>query len=190
MSEINGPDALIIALNSIYIHIFIAIFVSIAVTIAASPLTVFRKVDAKDRSAKVYLKDAIGTLQYAISFAIFGIVCAYFLKLGININDKAAGNELAKTFATPFISLLTAGVAYAAKNTRTEISSNGTLLGVICFLLSCVISYETVINQTFISHEILAAEKIVGDGEISEADNRIPPPIFNLEPNSETKDPD
>lgn len=79
---------------------------------------------------------------YCGAFALFGMATAYFLSLGLNATTGDT-NSLLNSFLTPFISLLTGGVAFAASKTREEIGRNALVVGVACFLLTCIFSYQT-----------------------------------------------
>jgi hypothetical protein len=83
---------------------------------------------------------------YCGAFSMFGVATAYFLSLGLSAASDS-GNTMVASFVTPFVSLLTGGVAFAAAKSRAQVTSNELVLGVACFLLSCILSYQTFSGQ-------------------------------------------
>lgn len=151
VSEIGGGTALYYAASVLWIHFVIVLLVAVVLTAfglfanAASGRSV---AGSQKGFGQILSEEGLDIFLYCSAFATFGIVTAYFLKLGLDPLSESNQNSLAQTFATPFISLLTAGVAYFAAKNRAEIAGNNLVLGVIGFLLACMLSYQTVLEQT------------------------------------------
>lgn len=120
-------------------YLFVHGLIIVLVTVAAVSL-------ARFAAAKGDEPGRLDLGAYCGAFATFGVATSYFLSLGLNA-ASASGNSLLQTFVGPFISLLTAAVAYAASKSRDQLAKNDLVLGVTCFLLSCILSYETFNGQ-------------------------------------------
>jgi hypothetical protein len=153
IAPLTGPEAFLAAVGDMYVHFLIVIGIAVAMAafaVAADMLAV-RK-DAAG-SAKSFLQrlrfDAVDYALYCGAFALFGLVTAYFLALGLNAANADEPNALASTFATPLIALLTGGVTFVAAKSKSQITSNALVLGILSFLIVCVLSYHTHTKQRF-----------------------------------------
>jgi hypothetical protein len=133
--SLDGLAALWRAIEYLFVHGIVIVAVTIAAVILAR--------SAAEKSGKPGKLD-LGA--YCGAFATFGVATAYFLSLGLSA-ASAAGNSMLQGFVGPFISLLTAAVVFAASRKREEIAKNDLVLGVTCFLLACILSYETFRGQ-------------------------------------------
>jgi hypothetical protein len=147
--ENNGWDALARTWNYLYAHLLILLAVTFLAALI-SKLTA-QKVTGKAAGEQVLAPVFWSSMPYCGAFAMFGMATAYFLSLGLNATSGDT-NSLLTSFTGPFISLLTAAVAYAASKTKDQIiggeaGNNGLVLGIGAFLLTCILSYQTFDGQ-------------------------------------------
>lgn len=138
-AEVQSLDGLG-ALWRTFEYLFVHGIIILIVTAAALALGWFA-VDNKDKKS-----GRLDLAAYCGAFATFGVATAYFLSQGLSA-VPTADNGLLQTFAGPFIALLTAAVAYAASRSSHKVAKNELVLGLTCFLLSCILSYETFNGQ-------------------------------------------
>lgn len=163
VEPLNGWEAFGAAWIDLYIHLFIVVVIASVIAvlaIVADWLAGSPPGDAdtegndagNDESITLSMRtrnELTDYFLYCAAFAMFGFVTAYFLALGLNAERHASENNLIATFATPFISLLTGGVAYVASRTHSLVVRNQLILGVLAFLLTCVFSYQTFVEKEF-----------------------------------------
>jgi hypothetical protein len=81
--------------------------------------------------------------SYFLCYSTFGVALGYYMSLGIKADGLLMnGNDLLTDLMTPFIALLTAGVAYFANKTSEGDYSPAVPAGVICFMLGTMFSYQ------------------------------------------------
>jgi large-conductance mechanosensitive channel len=101
---------------------------------------------------------------YSFGFALFGTITAYFLSQGLTDASGEISNPLVASFVTPFVALLTGAVTFVASRTRAMVTQNDVVLGVVCFLLSCVLSYEAMKRVKFDGPgQVISEESITSD---------------------------
>lgn len=93
---------------------------------------------------------------YCFGFTLFGTITAYFLAQGLTDDGDHISNPLIAGFVSPFVALLTGGVAFVASRTRLMVTRNDVVMGVVCFLLSCVLSYEAMKNAEYYDETVAA----------------------------------
>lgn len=82
---------------------------------------------------------------YLLMFSIFGLAVAYFMAQGLTESDgNRFSNPTLDPFAAALISLITGGLAFAAK--FTPIAPKALPLGILVFLLNALIGYETFVS--------------------------------------------
>jgi amino acid permease len=81
------------------------------------------------------------------AFSALGFVIAYFLSQGISADSGA--NSMIQYVSASLISLVTAGIAYLEERDQSHAGAPRT--GMVAFLLTCVICYQTLFfQQTYI----------------------------------------
>jgi len=113
----------------------------LTITVLITPLTLLRTTsESRDTGILVWLIDRAVAI-FALS--TLGFVIAYFLSQGISAD--AGSNSLLSAFSSPLIALVTAGIAYVEGKTK---AANGVpRTGMMAFLLTCVICYQTLFFQ-------------------------------------------
>jgi hypothetical protein len=153
IERVTGPEALFAAIGDLYIHFVVALGIAASMAALAVLADVLAKRATPPGGSRTFLQrlryDAIDYGLYCGAFALFGLVTAYFLALGLDAANEDGVNTLVSTFATPLVSLLTAGVAFVAAKSKSQITSNELVLGVLSFLIACVLSYHTHTKQRF-----------------------------------------
>lgn len=149
----SGPAALGDAIEFLYVHLLIFFTVALLATLVAAAADGRKMVaGATPNDAPVpkgfarALKESFwDSLVYCGAFALFGVVTAYFLALGLQVTGEA--NSLLPSFVPAFLSLLTGGVAFVAAKSKQDVSRSELVLGIGSFLLAAVLSYQTLSTQ-------------------------------------------
>lgn len=146
LKEFEGLAALYRALVFLSIHLFIAIILTLifgVVLLAANE----RSRWPADWIGKI--RFVCSELAYVFAFAMFGVVTAFFLSLGLKRGDsEQSANGLIESFAAPFISMLTAAAVFVTSRGGASGSRPArTAICVTCFLCSAAISYRTFFYQ-------------------------------------------
>lgn len=157
VQQMGGWSALGETIALLWVHGFILVVVTLAAALCA-----WLPVEKENRPKYFEL------VLYCGAFSVFGVATAYFLSLGLSAASDS-GNSMVASFVTPFVSLLTGGVAFAAAKSRDQVTSNELVLGVTCFLLACILSYQTFSGQI-----------TGGEGDLPTADGAPTPTVRRI----------
>lgn len=139
--QLNGWEAAAEAFVEMLPYFLLAFLIAVLAALVAAIAARLRR--GRAPAAAESQTDFVGLSLYCICFTTFGTVTAYFIAQGLLDQSGQVTNALLASFVAPFVALLTGGVTFVAAKSHQDVSRSEVVLGVVCFLLSCVLAYET-----------------------------------------------